>query len=704
MPKVPNAVKTRLSVDSRMFEDPLDVWREAIEILKPPERLSVSDAASRYVYIAVPGGYHGPWDYRITPYMREPMDLVTSRRHRAVVFVGPAQSGKTQALVDCVIGYSIICNPCDMLLVDSSQSKANNFSRMRIDRMQQNSPEVRNRLSPYSSSDNIYHKHYKAGNMLFLAWPTDNQLRGKAIKLGIATDYDAMPLWLFDRLTKRSQTFLSGGMTIVDTSPGYDVIDPKQVIREPHEAPATLGGLAIYNDGDRRQFYWPCPACHEYFIPGPGLDRIYIPEGGNIFKRAKSARVVCPECGAEIDANQHKRELNLNGVWLRQGERITSAGERYGDPLESDIASFWLHGSCAGFQSLESLVLKWLKAERKWEQTGDEEALRETANLDQASAYKPRVEYTERSAMQFGDRLEAWPRGVVPEGVRFLVAGIDVQKDHFVVQVIGYGVKSERWLIDYTKLRLSPRGEDIAIDPGSYIEDWHVLRKHAIEKRYPCMGQDQYSMPIMGIICDSAGMPGVTERAYEFAKELRHERNDNFMLGKGSATRQAAKVRRSEANENKQTLKGKRFQSVALRLININTIKDIINADLMRNDPGPGYIHFADWLPPKYFEDLMREERDTKGNWKNPDKRGGNEPFDCFTYAHAAAIEIGLERIDWENPKQPWARPWDENPYLLQNATNPRKLVMSKQKDSDAVQKPKPRQRNWLQLDGGSWL
>ncbi|EKI05075.1 phage terminase large subunit family protein, partial [Escherichia coli 5412] len=35
----------------------------------------------------------------------------------------------------------------------------------------------------------------------------------------------------------------------------------------PHEAPPTTGILSLYNRGDRRRWYWPCPHCGEYFQP-----------------------------------------------------------------------------------------------------------------------------------------------------------------------------------------------------------------------------------------------------------------------------------------------------------------------------------------------------------------------------------------------------------------------------------------------------
>jgi phage terminase large subunit GpA-like protein len=64
------------------------------EALRPPNRVSVSKGISETLLIKRPGGASGYWNPQETPYMIEPVDRLSSRSHRAVCFVGPAQSGK----------------------------------------------------------------------------------------------------------------------------------------------------------------------------------------------------------------------------------------------------------------------------------------------------------------------------------------------------------------------------------------------------------------------------------------------------------------------------------------------------------------------------------------------------------------------------------------------------------------------------------
>jgi phage terminase large subunit GpA-like protein len=65
--------------------------------LRPPERLSPSEAAEKYRFLQIPGAYHGPYLNETTPYMAEPLDVLADRSKKACIFVGPAQCGKPLA-------------------------------------------------------------------------------------------------------------------------------------------------------------------------------------------------------------------------------------------------------------------------------------------------------------------------------------------------------------------------------------------------------------------------------------------------------------------------------------------------------------------------------------------------------------------------------------------------------------------------------
>ncbi|HAY0124155.1 TPA: phage terminase large subunit family protein, partial [Escherichia coli] len=144
--------------------------------------------------------------------------------------------------------------------------------------------------------------------------------------------------------------------------------------KSPHEAPPTTGILSLYNRGDRRRWYWSCPHCGEYFQPAMDAMTGYRNEP-DPFKASEAAYLLCPHCSGIITAEK-KRELNSAGVWLREGQVIDRNGNVSGEPRRSRIASFWMEGPAAAYQTWAQLVYKLLTAEQEYEATGSEETLR----------------------------------------------------------------------------------------------------------------------------------------------------------------------------------------------------------------------------------------------------------------------------------------------------------------------------------------
>ena len=116
---------------------------EVAELIKPPRRVRVSDAVADTMIVVDGGGKAAPWDATLTPYITEAMDCLSSRLYDAVIFIGPARTGKTIGLIDGWISYVISCDPGDMLVVQISEEKAREYSKKRVDRMIRHSPSWR---------------------------------------------------------------------------------------------------------------------------------------------------------------------------------------------------------------------------------------------------------------------------------------------------------------------------------------------------------------------------------------------------------------------------------------------------------------------------------------------------------------------------------------------------------------------------------
>ncbi len=635
-------------------------------ILRAPRRMRVADAVAQYMRVPMGAGNSVPWDPLVAPYVIEPMNCLASREYDAVIFVGPARTGKTIGLIDGWVIYNVICDPADMLIIQMTEEKAREHSKKRLARTFRVSPEVVSRLSPNKNDNNVYDRTFLAGNYLKIGWPSVNIMSSSDYKCVALTDYDRFPEDIdgegdaFSLASKRTTTFMSSGVTLVESSPGRDVKDVKWRRTSPHEAPPTTGILSLYNRGDRRRWYWPCPHCGEYFQPCGDVVAGFRDIADPVLA-SEAAYIQCPSCSGRIMPEQ-KRELNGRGVWLRDGESINADGSRYGDPRRSRIASFWMEGPAAAYQTLSQLVYKLLTAEQEYETTGSEETLRAVINTDWGLPYLPRASMEQRKSELLEQRAEPVPSRSVPDGVNFLVATVDVQAGRhrrFVVQVTGYGSRGERWIIDRYNITQSLRGdsdgESQRIDPASYPEDWDVLLTDVFHKSWPLASDPSQQMRLMAMAVDSGGEDGVTDNAYKFWRRCRRDGlGKRIYLFKGDSIRRAKLITRTFPDNTGRT--GRRAQAagdVPLWLLQTDALKDRVNNALWRDSPGPGYVHFPDWLGSWFYDELTYEERSSDGKWSKPG-RGANEAFDLMVYAEALVILHGYEKIRWPDAPE-WA-------------------------------------------------
>ncbi|HFP4414373.1 TPA: phage terminase large subunit family protein [Escherichia coli] len=635
-------------------------------ILRAPRRMRVADAVAQYMRVPMGAGNSVPWDPLVAPYVIEPMNCLASREYDAVIFVGPARTGKTIGLIDGWVIYNVICDPADMLIIQMTEEKAREHSKKRLARTFRVSPEVVSRLSPNKNDNNVYDRTFLAGNYLKIGWPSVNIMSSSDYKCVALTDYDRFPEDIdgegdaFSLASKRTTTFMSSGMTLVESSPGRDVKDVKWRRTSPHEAPPTTGILSLYNRGDRRRWYWPCPHCGEYFQPCGDVVAGFRDIADPVLA-SEAAYIQCPSCSGRILPEQ-KRELNGRGVWLRDGESINADGSRYGDPRRSRIASFWMEGPAAAYQTLSQLVYKLLTAEQEYETTGSEETLKTVINTDWGLPYLPRASMEQRKSELLEQRAEPVPSRSVPDGVNFLVATVDVQAGRhrrFVVQVTGYGSRGERWIIDRYNITQSLRGdsdgESQRIDPASYPEDWDVLLTDVFHKSWPLASDPSQQMRLMAMAVDFGGEDGVTDNAYKFWRRCRRDGlGKRIYLFKGDSIRRAKLITRTFPDNTGRT--GRRAQAagdVPLWLLQTDALKDRVNNALWRDSPGPGYVHFPDWLGSWFYDELTYEERSSDGKWSKPG-RGANEAFDLMVYAEALVILHGYEKIRWPDAPE-WA-------------------------------------------------
>lgn len=664
-----------------MFNSLEDMVCSVATVVKPPERLSVAQAAEKYRYVNNPGSFVGEWSNDETPYMVEPMDECASTLFRSVCFVGPAQSGKTDSLIVNYVVYTSVVDPRDVMIVQTTAASARDFAKRRIERLFRASKDVGNTVLPGKQNKNIYDTRFKAGTMLTLSWPSITELSGKPISSVALTDYDRMEQDVdgegspYALSYARTRTFGRHGMAIVESSPGFEVENPRAWIPASiHEAPPTQGILAIYNMGDRRRWYWPCPHCDEAFEGE--FHHLRWPESADKMECAEQAYMVCPKCGGiltfggdEKNGIPSRRELNIRGRWVKDGELwLPNHGTITGKPVRSTVGSFWLKGVAAAFADWKSLVFSYLSAMEEYEKTGDQQALKTTTNVDQGLPFTPIGQNSGRLPEEIKARALDLGERIIPDGVRFLIASIDVQRNKFVCQVQGIGVGGDTTVIDRFNVlkseRLDEDGERLWVNPGSYEEDWRLLVDAVLKKTYPLADGSGRSMQVKVTLCDSGGREGVTTNAYNFWRWLRDDQGENyhrrFQLIKGASKLTAPRVQISYPDSDRGDRRAGAMGEVPILLINTNVLKDALDHMLGRTEPGGGLISFPKWLPDSFYTELTVESRTAKG-WVNPHSHR-NESWDLLVYSIAGTLSrhVNIEKIDWDDPPG-WAAEWDEN-------------------------------------------
>lgn len=650
-----------------------EIFCDLALMLNPPENLSVADAAEKYRFVNQPGAYVGQWKNLTVPYMVTPMNLFVSAIYSGLIFVGPAQCAKTDSLILNTVAYSVKVDPMDMIIYCPGMIEARDFGMRRIDRLHRHSEAIGEMLLPQADADNRFDKQYTTGMLLSLSWPTAATLAGKPVGRIVITDRDRMADNIdgdgevFDLAQKRTTTFGSYAMTVAESSPSREILNPKWIPKSPHEAPPTEGILKLYNRGDRRRWYWPCPHCFMYF---EGMFThlewdTTTPEISNM-DRAATVRMRCPHCSETIHPDS-RNEMQMWGIWLCEGQGIDKDGRVFGAQPRTSIASFWLRGVAAAFMSWRKLVETFLNANDEYDRTGSEESLRKFYNNDLGEPYRPKSQTDVRLPEALKARAEKLAEKKVPIGVRFLVALVDVQKNMFVVQVFGIlpGIKFDTVVIDRFDVRKSQRtdddGERLWVKPGTYPEDWDELTEHVIKKEYELDDGSGRFMSIKFVGCDSGGQAGVTSMAYTYYRKLRDENmHRRFILIKGEPLPNRPRAMITYPDSQRKDMKAAARGDIPVLALNSNVLKDDLDGRLDCISPMHGMYRFPDWLSDSFYAELCVEIRTDKG-WENVSGQH-NETWDLSYYCIGLCVSelIRVESIDWSKPPG-WAAEWDKS-------------------------------------------
>ena len=649
------------------FANPAAILAAALHAYLPPTAVAVDvhAAANRWLDNRG-GGYVGRWSHDEAPYLREPMAALTSRKHTTIAIAGPGRSGKT-AVAENWLLQSVDADPADVLWYEPTDDAIESYVKRVINPMIDQHEQLRSRLGTLPIDRSLHFKRFGAMWVEFLA-ATYQNLVGKSAGRIVIDEYDACPERDGDvyRLADvRRQSFGPESKILAVSHPDRaEGTDPRLW---------TRGIMRLYADSDRRTWWWPCPECNAFSSPNPTAGSVMLlhyPAAAPLDEIADSARLLCPHCGALIE-DKWRRAMNLNGRWVGRGQNLDETGEITGERARSDTAGFWIVGVMSPFilGGIGSLARDLVSAEREAEAGGDDRPIRDVMAKRWGIPATPRRAMGTVDAAALADRAEETPLRIVPEGVRFLTAFVDVQANRFELLVRGWGEGAESWVIDFRRI-----DAETATSPT----DWDSMLRLMLTAEYPLADGSGRVMRLRGAGFDSAGSPGVTEQACAAWKRARAGRLVGRMgiLGgrdvwsllptKGVGTPNAPRLRVDYPDSARKDRKTAMRGEIPLGCFNANIFKDSLLGQLTTALPGRGYAHLPAALrsaepPHAWFEQLTAERRKPNGAWEKIGR--ANEALDLMVGTHVIAHLHGLSRIDWTRPP-PWAAPWHGNSHV----------------------------------------
>jgi len=653
------------------YQVPDAIISGALRRLLPADPMPVDRFACEHRWLNNPGGYTGRFSFDLTPYLQEPTRLCGSSAHDCVAVAGPGQSAKT-TIAENVFMHTVAEDPVNVLWYLQGDDARDAYVKQVINPMIEEHALLADRLGSLPIDNSLKFKRFARMTVEFLGASRANLINKKAARI-IADEWDAYDPALGDvkvLLDVRRQTFFESlllALSHPDLATGLNPVTDW-----------SKGIMALYADSDQRKWYWPCPHCGCWSTPAPlgdwamtlGYD---ADDHLSLEEVAASAHLKCPHNGCVI-ADGERAGMNQRGRWIGLGQSIAPDGTVTGALVPKATAGFWIVGAMSPFVSggIATLARDRVKAERDLAVTGDTRTLKEVIVKRWGFVF-------DEKALGLNDEIDpavlkaragGYAIATVPEGVRYLVAFVDVQKHRFVVQVEGYGEGGNVWLVDRFDIRHAQRrtaeGEAELVEPATYVDDWKLLVDRVIRRRYPLADGSGRFMAINLCAADSGGAEGVTETAYEFWRYLRAAGlTHRFVLTKGDGKLDVPRWRRVYPDSQRQDRQAWARGEVPVWLLNTNVLKDGTARVLRGTDAAKtGIMRFpeAAQLPPGFFEEYAAEKRGKGGVWERILPR--NEALDCSYGCRALRGILGGEAIDWSSPPL-WAETWDRNELVF---------------------------------------
>lgn len=574
--------------------------KEALQFLKPPDNLQVSEWAERYrILDSKTTAMAGRWNNDVTPYLKGIMDEFNGESEE-IVFVKPTQIGGTESLNN-MIGYIVMQDPGSVLIVYPSENLAESISENRLKPMFKLSPELREHFKEYSSQklelqfDNMYIILAGAGSPANLSsHPMRYVFMDEVDKYPGASKREADPIKL---AKERTRTFRSNKKIFITSTP---TLKTGHIWKEKESADAE------------KHFFVPCPHCGES-IELKFAQLVYSKdESMSIADRAETAHYVCQKCGCIIN-DRHKASMLNQGEWkyvIKKTEFVKKV-------------AYWINILYSPLERFASIVKEYLIS------VDDPEKLQNFHNSWLAIPWENTKLKTSEELLL--ERQTSLPELVLPNWTKLLTGGVDVQENCLYWTIRAWGNFST--------------SQNIAHGQAFSLSEIEKIMNLSFEK------ENGEKMVVDKCLIDSGDQ---TEDIYEFCLY-----NQDWALPcKGASNPLLNSFKISTINKVDSKANG-----MQLVIVDGSKYKDSIAARMLKpNGKGSWMVHGG--CDDNYAKQVTAEQKvveNGKEVWKKKTTHADNHYLDCEVYAYCAADLLNLRMLYLEDEQNEVETPEEQH-------------------------------------------
>lgn len=561
------------------------------------------------------------------PFVRACVDS----RYEMVVGVMASQVGKTDGQLN-VVGCRLDDDPAPVLWVGPTRKNVEQIIEPRFDGMVRSCRSLAPKLA--TGKDNTKTLKKIAGTTFRLAWAgSATELASDAAALVMVDERDRMkdipgegdPVGM---AKARVATF-ADGLVVVSSSPSIGSVTTYEEgglerweVADPDDIHSPV--WALWQQGTRHEWAWPCPECDKYFIPRFRL--LWWPEKATPAQAKREARLACPNCGSLLEDHQ-KPEMNRRGREVAPGQTVTKKGTVKGQPPETDTYSLWVSGLASPWRTWGQAASEWLKAVR----SGSPGKIQVELNTTFGELYSVAGEAMDWQLV--ANKRRDYKFDQVPAFTRKIIMTVDVQKDRFFYTIRGWGAGMESALIRHGEL----------IGETEYDDAWNEL------DAFRDVEFDGRRIDLC--LVDSGYRPGDSWRRPDNQIYAFCRRHRGWARAVKGQPRQDKPIRAARIDV---TLRGKTYKK-GLQLWHVDTdnFKSWVHARLEWPDNQPGDWHLPIDADDDYCRQIVSETRVPKPSgavvWVR--LRKNNHYLDCEMMQAAGAQMLQIWRLRGPGPE-----------------------------------------------------